>query len=120
VIELSGLPAHGYDESRKQKIDLFEPGQFEAIREQRIVTIRTRLLDHKPKLVIMYGFSERGHWESIAAVISEKFPGDVALPVVAFTTHPVSFGGVNNAYWEQLGLELREIARWADSLGGGR
>jgi hypothetical protein len=26
----------------------------------------------------------------------------------------------NNAYWEQLGIELRELARWADSLGGGR
>jgi hypothetical protein len=120
VIELAGLPAHGCDESKKQKIDVFEPGQCEAIREQRIVTIRTRLLDHKPKLVIMYGFSEREHWESITAVISEKLPRGVALPVVAFTTHPVSFEGVSNAYWKKLAIELREVARWADSLGGGR
>ena len=107
VIELSGLPAHSYVTSRQQKSNLFEPAEFEAIRDKRIRKICERLLQHKPKLVIMYGLSEKKHWNRIATFINEKFPHDVPLPAVRIVPHPVGYG-IGNAHWEQLGTELRQ------------
>ncbi len=108
VIELSGLPAHSYTASKKQKLDLFEPGQFDRIRERRIDVIRQRMREqicaNKLKLVVMYGLKEKAHWERIAEVADEFPPG--TRPILAFPTHPVSFEGVENEYWLRLGKSL--------------
>ena len=106
VIELSGLPAHCYRTSKKQTHELFEQGQFEVIREKRIASIGKRILLHKPTLVVMYGRKEMAHWEEIAGVARE-FPKGVRPSILAFPSHPVSFEGVKNTYWEELGTSLR-------------
>jgi hypothetical protein len=99
VIELSGLPAHSYQDSKKQKRALFEPGEFERIRTRRIEVLRKRMLSSRPELVAMYGLGEKKHWDTIAEVTGE-FPHDVRPPILTISTHPVSFEGVKNAYWE--------------------
>jgi hypothetical protein len=58
VIELAGLPAHSYTDSKKQKRELFEPGQFDGIRTKRISVIKDRMLTYRPELVVMYDLSE--------------------------------------------------------------
>ena len=109
VIELSGLPANSYDSSKKQKSELFKRGEFESIRDERIEFIKDRIReqirDRQLKLVVMYGLSEKEHFERIAQVTKE-FPS-VHRPVSAIATHPVSFEGVKNEYWTKLGLTLR-------------
>jgi hypothetical protein len=106
VIELSGLPTHTYKASGKQRLKLFEAGQFDTIRRKRIAVIRERILTHKPKLIVMYGRNEREHWEKIAEV-TQQLPPDVR-PILAFPNHPESVEGVKNAYWEELGMGLRK------------
>ncbi|MGB7135994.1 MAG: hypothetical protein WBD46_11940, partial [Acidobacteriaceae bacterium] len=53
VLELSGLPAHSYSESRKQKI--FEQSKSDEIRRQRIAHIQQQIAEHPPRFVVMYG-----------------------------------------------------------------
>jgi hypothetical protein len=106
VIELAGLRAHSYTDSKQKKQELFEPGQFGAIRTKRIAVIRDRMLTYRPELVVMYGLSEKEHWDKIAEAM-EEFPPDVRRPSLTISTHPVSFDGVKNAYWEELGATLR-------------
>lgn len=107
VIELSGLPAHCYESSEKQRHELFEPDQFDSIRQRRIAVIRKRILQYQPKLVVMYGLKEREYWERIASVAKE-FPPQTKGPIFTFATHPVSFQGVQNSYWTELGQRLRD------------
>ncbi len=106
VIELFGLPANSYRTSKKQKSELFDTVQLADIRERRIAVIRDRILTHKPKLVVMYGRKEMEHWKRIARVM-EEFPMSADRPIFTFPTHPVSFEGVTNMYWNELGKSLR-------------
>jgi hypothetical protein len=106
VIELSGLPAHCHKAGERQRRDLFTKSEFKNMRGKRIEIIRTRMLASEPKLVVMYGTKESAHWTTIAEV-ENRFPPGVRPPIFVFPTHPVSFGGVSNAYWENLGTRLR-------------
>ncbi len=106
VIELSGVPAHSYRESSKQKHRLLSSGEFEQIRNERIKIIRQRILKHRPKLVVMYGEREEKHWKAISN-IKELFPDGSQPPGFVETTHPVSFQGVADAYWENLADRVR-------------
>jgi hypothetical protein len=108
VIELSGLPAHSYTKSKHQRVKLFPQGEFEKILERRINLIRERILENKPCLVVMYGLSEKKHFEKIAGQV---FPSNGVMSLgsstLALATHPVSFEGVKNRYWIELGKRLR-------------
>ncbi len=83
VIELSGLAAHSFKVERDR----------ESFREERIKVIRERILHYKPALVVMYGVSEKPHWE---AIIEKHFPSENFLrlgnTLVAFTPHPTTRG----------------------------
>jgi hypothetical protein len=106
VIELSGLPSHCYDASTKQKKKLFEPGEFERIRDKRIGFICDKILQHSPRLVVMYGISEKKHWDKIAEV-KRRFTHDTEVPILVQATHPVSFEGVEDEYWRRLAIKIR-------------
>ena len=53
MLELSGLPAHSYSESRKQKI--FEQSKSDEIRRQRIAHIQQQIAEHPPRFVVIIG-----------------------------------------------------------------
>jgi hypothetical protein len=97
VIELSGLAAHSFKIERDR----------ECFREERIATIRQKILQHQPELVVMYGKSEKPHWEKITG---QPFPSANFLKMgkstIVFTTHPVTHG-LGNSYWVDLGRGLR-------------
>ena len=65
---------------------------------------------YRPRLVVMYGASEKKHWESIA---ERSFPADNILKlestVIACTLHPTSHG-LENEYWTNWGKRLRQEA----------
>jgi hypothetical protein len=62
---------------------------------------------YKPTLVVMYGVSEKRHWEAIA---EQHFPPDniltVGSTIMACAPHPTSHGK-GNAYWINLGEHLQ-------------
>jgi len=96
VIELSGLPAHNKKVSRDR----------ERFREARIETIRRRMRDHQPELVVMYG---KEPWSALAG---QEIPDDRILTLgsmtLAVTPHP-NKRGLTDAYWKHLGQTLRRI-----------
>lgn len=93
VIELSGLPANSFRVDRDRK----------CFRKERIQVIRERILEYKPKFVVMYGLSDKPSWEEIAG---RAFPSENSLKlgstIIAFAPHPTSHGSTND-YWRQLG-----------------
>jgi hypothetical protein len=96
VIELSGLAANNQAAVRDR----------ESFRQKRIEVIRERMIQNRPRLVLMYGRAQRQSWERIAG--SSFPPHNVMVSngvIFALTPHPVSHGR-KNAYWEQLGKQL--------------
>jgi hypothetical protein len=97
VIELSGLAANSFKVDRDRK----------CFREERIEVIHERMVEHKPKFVVMYGKSDKPHWEAITGCC---FPSENILKlgptIAAFATHPTSRGSTNG-YWIELGLRLQ-------------
>jgi len=115
VIELSGLPAHSYVASKNQRQALFDDGQQEGIRAERIKHIQNKIIEEAPKLVVMYGCSEKKHWEMISQVkfinctdfkVGQSFRA--GQTVFAFTKHPVAFGPTDEQ-WIEFGTELRKL-----------
>jgi hypothetical protein len=101
VIELSGLAAHSLEIPRER----------ECFREERIKVIRERMVHYKPELVVMYGVSEKPHWE---AITEQQFLTRNILKsgptLIAFTPHPTA-RGLTNDYWKKLGERLRHEAQ---------
>jgi hypothetical protein len=103
VIELSGLAARSAKVRRDRK----------SFRRERIKIIRERMLHYKPELVVMYGVSEKRHWEAIA---EQRFPRENILKlgrtIVALALHPTTWGnGAPDEYWQELGERLRYLRR---------
>ena len=97
VIELSGLAAHSQTVQRDR----------ELFREERINVIRERKLVNRPNVVVMYGKGEEKSCEKIAG--GSFAPGNIRVSdgtIHACTPHPVSHG-MTNAFWEELGQQLR-------------
>lgn len=111
VIELSGLPAHDLKAGKEQNLKLFTQEQIDCVLQKRADFIRRKALDHKPRLVVMYGLGAKAHFEKIAG---QPFGSgnllEVESTLMALTTHPVSFEGVKNEYWVSLGKKLRARA----------
>ena len=99
VIELSGLAAN----------NITIPRDRETFRKQRIEAIRMRMLENRPRLVVMYGATQKPNWDEIA---NNTFPPDNILisneTVMTVTPHPVAHG-LKNSYWEKLGRDLRSL-----------
>jgi len=100
VIELSGLAANNLTVSRDR----------ETFREKRIDVIRERMAQNRPRLVVLYGTTQKQSWEKIAGGI---FPPNNVLVsdggILTLTPHPVAYGR-SNANWEEHGLRLRNLA----------
>jgi hypothetical protein len=100
VIELSGLPARSLNEPRHR--ELFRP--------ERVDFISGKMRANKPVFVVMYGMSEKKHWEKIAGRTLSK--NDVwrvepeSTIIAAFAPHPVA-RGTTDQYWIRLGQRLR-------------
>ena len=104
VIELSGLAAK----------TLHSPINRKQFRNERVGLIREKIQEHKPRLVVMYGKSEKQYWHTIASAELELDRPHVAGPtVLVMTTHP-NTRGRKDADWMDLGERLRE----AEALGG--
>jgi len=112
VIDLSGLAAPNAQENP-------DPGIY---LQERIDFICTRILDHQPRLVVMYGTEQMHHWNTIArAVAGREFPREAlapALPGTSVLTHGTvtlvrtphaTAHGLRNEYWTGLGKRLREL-----------
>lgn len=119
VIELSGLAAPSLKESKGT-------GGF---LQERIKIICERMLDHPPKLVVMYGREQKDSWNRIGrAIAGREFPPDDSapgkLPKTNVLSHPPTilvwtpapsrpiWDGtqyLGNEYWRRLGTELRNL-----------
>jgi hypothetical protein len=112
VIDLSGLAAPNSQENP-------DPGIY---LQERIEVICARILDHQPRLVVMYGTGQRRHWNTIAkAVAGCEFPGKALAPALPGTsvltrgamtlvqTPHATAHGLGNEYWTRLGKRLREL-----------
>ncbi|MGB9466740.1 MAG: hypothetical protein WBR10_16655 [Candidatus Acidiferrum sp.] len=97
VIELSGLPARSSKVSRDR--ESFRPGRIKFIRE--------KMRACKPVFVVMYGMSEKKHWEEIAeCALRKNYVQKVGSTIIALAPHPVAFG-TKDQDWRKLGLRLR-------------
>jgi hypothetical protein len=97
VIELSGMAAKSLNEPRDRA----------SFRMERIKHIRQKLLEHKPKFVVMYGLGDQPHYELIAGhPLVRDVPSKRENTVVVLTKHPVAFGG-KRSDWIELGEKLR-------------
>jgi hypothetical protein len=97
VIELSGLAAR----SGREPIDRVR------FREERIQTIRERILSSKPVFVVTYGLNEKPYWERIAgrSLVRDEVVR-VGTTGIAFAPHPQDRGR-RNSDWARLGTKLR-------------
>ena len=98
VIELSGLAAKSAR----------EPINRSRFREERIQTIRKRMLSSGPIFVVMYGLNERSDWEKIAGCpLVRDGVAKVGSTMIAFAPHPQDHGR-RNVDWTNLGEMLRK------------
>ena len=97
VIELSGLPSRSFKEPRDRK----------SFRPERVEFISRKMCACKPKFVVMYGISEKKHWEKIAGrALRKNDVRKVESTIIAFAPHPVAFG-TKDQDWRKLGQRLR-------------
>ena len=97
VVELSGLAARS----------LREPVDRVRFREERVLTIRRRMLSSRPVFVVMYGLNERSDWEKIAGCpLVRDGVVKVGQTMIAFAPHPQDHGR-RNSDWTDLGAKLR-------------
>jgi hypothetical protein len=106
VIELSGLPAKGLKEGVTLRGQHFSPKQVDEILRERTAAIRQKILDKRPKFVIMYGMIGKPHFERLAG--QDLIRGQIASlgpTKMVLTQHPVAQGSAN-ADWVALGRNL--------------
>jgi hypothetical protein len=110
VIELSGLPAKGLKAGVTLKGEHFTREQVSEILQERIASIRQRIKDNNPQLVVMYGLDGRTHFSDLAGrpteyplVTDETI--ELGSAITTLTYHPV-FPGPPNAHWTALGKKL--------------
>lgn len=101
VIELSGLPATSFKVVRER----------ELFRQKRIEFIHDKMVKCRPEFVVIYGTSQRKHWEKFwkdSAVFASHSENVVKLAFtsIIFASQPTAFGQ-GNQYWIELGRRLR-------------
>ncbi len=115
VCELFGLPAPIFKAYKALMLELFTQKQIDEILKERIRFIRGKILENKPKLVVMYGRGARKQWREIAGhpFLDDDEVIKIGPTIMVSATHPTAHG-VKNEYWVQLGKSLRAAARLAN------
>ena len=99
VIELSAQAAK----------DLYTRVDRLQFREERVEYIRARIRDNKPKLVVMYGKSDKRYWRDIAdAQLEFDRPHVAGATIFVMTPHPNTRGRADSD-WLTLGGQLRTL-----------
>jgi hypothetical protein len=99
VIELSAVAA----KALRTEIDRMR------FREERVGWIREQIGTHKPRLMVMYGKSEKRYWQDIAeAQLEFERPYMAAGTIFVMTPHPNTRGRTDSD-WVSLGARLREL-----------
>jgi hypothetical protein len=102
VIELCSLASPTLKAKRNVA---FDPHCFLT---ERIGVIRRKILDYKPKLVLMYGLNHTQHFQGIAGcALVPSDPLQICSTCFVHTPAPTS-RGLQNSYWLQLAKKLRE------------
>ncbi len=104
VIELSGLAAPNLNETQ-------DSGQH---LQQRIEFIISRIRDHRPSFVVMYGLKQKDSWEKIAGTTFPPEPKSFVrrgATVLALARHPTARNSEGNKYWMKFGRNLHEFAQ---------
>lgn len=98
VAELSAIAANSLAVERDR----------EAFRDERCAHIRNRMLEHKPRFVVMYGFGAKQSYEKIAGTHFDAegyaWAGETLCSLVA---HPTAIPGKPPDWWVAKGRELR-------------
>ncbi|MGB9167004.1 MAG: hypothetical protein WCC41_21585, partial [Rhodomicrobium sp.] len=76
-----------------------------------INTIRRRIAENGPELVVMYGKVQKRHWEEIAG---REFPAKNMFvsneTVFGFMPHPANqYNRLPNDFWIDFGRQLRQL-----------
>ena len=104
-----GLEEELFEGAAKRK-SLFTDQTIDDIRFRRIMTIHKKLQEHKPKLVVMYGSSEKKKepFERLAGRSLEAWDvfgkGETLMTLMP---HPTSHG-VTNQRWVEHAIRLRK------------
>jgi hypothetical protein len=81
----------------------------ERFRQERVEIIRQKVDEHGPRVLVMYGKSEKKHWEEIAGCeLTLDQPRRAGSTLILYTTHP-NTRGRRNSDWERLGKQLRDL-----------
>lgn len=118
VIELSGLAANNLNVTRDR----------DSFLDNRIVHIRDRMREHKPKFTVLYGkttgcekawdvLTRGGKEVQLKTFTFAKFRR-CGPTIVAWTKHPVSFGSTNEV-WSKLGSCLLELVELQGARASG-
>lgn len=101
VIELSALAANSLSSDQQDRF---------LFRQTRIETIRSRMLANGPVFAVLYGLSARESWTRlINGTFDAKGFAQVGRTIVVSVKHPVGGKPAEpDAYWIQLGKELRQ------------
>lgn len=101
VIELSSQAARSLRSERDR----------EAHQKERIAYLRSKIREHQPKFVLMYGIGQKSHWEAIAGGCfdSDGFR-TLGTTVLLMTPHPLA-RGLKSKDWERFGRSLANTAR---------
>jgi hypothetical protein len=103
---ISGLPAKGLKEGVTLRSQHFTPKQVDEILRERTAAIRQKILDKRPKFVVMLGMIGKPHFERLAGqeLLRDQIVSFGPTKMV-ITQHPVAQGS-GNADWVALGTKL--------------
>lgn len=97
VLELSSLAARNLRTDRDRSTYLL----------QRVTSLRSRIQEHLPKLVVMYGLGHAEQWTAMAGMKLEPGrPERRGGTTILLAPHPQT-RGMSNADWERLGHACR-------------
>jgi hypothetical protein len=111
VIELFGLPAPTFAAHNKLMSEHFEPEEIECILRGRIDLLSKKILEHRPKFVVMYGRTARKQWGKIAGrLLPDDEVVQIGSTMMLSATHPTAPNKEGDTYWKKLGEKLRVAA----------
>ena len=97
VLELSSLAARNLRTERDRSTYLL----------QRVASLRSKIQEHKPKLVVTYGLGHAEQWTAMAGMkIEPEKPWRRGETTLLLAPHPQT-RGMSNADWETLGHACR-------------
>lgn len=114
IIELFGLPAKNPGELALLMGDLVTQEQADKILDNRIQSIREKIVEKQPKLVVMYGYTAEEQWKKLAGqlVLRDKV-FNIGSTMMLWTKHPTTPNPEGDPYWVRMGNDCAKlINRW--------